>query len=149
MATNHWQLIIGLIIITSLLVVLSFSIGVFVGKRGALIQEFERIKNPQLPTNQQNPKFNQQQSDSQQNNTPRQPDILGRLEEINRDVLLVSTKQGLKQILISADTLFISANQNPIQLEEFKQGDIIGIFGRPSPDIADSYEAVVVIKMTN
>lgn len=133
MATNHWQLIIGLIIITSLLVVLSFSIGVFVGKRGALIQEFERIKNPQLPVNQQNQKF----------------DILGRLEEINRDVLLVSTKQGLKQILISADTLFISANQNPIQLEEFKQGDIIGIFGRPSPDIADSYEAVVVIKITN
>ncbi|HEY59930.1 MAG TPA: hypothetical protein G4N92_04510 [Anaerolineae bacterium] len=143
--TNRWQLIVGLIIITGMLVTLAFSVGVYVGKRGMLNQEFERLKNPVPQQNQQKQTLSNR--DNAQEGAPKQPDIIGMLEEKSNDYLMISTTQGIKQISITPDTLFISANQNPIKLEDLSRGDIIGIFGNLSPDRGDVFEALLVVKI--
>ena len=144
MAKNRWQLIIGLIIIVGMLTTLAFSVGVYIGKRGMLNQEFERLKNPIPP---QSPKNQSQNKNNLPNNGPKQPDIVGRLEEKSDHYLMISTQAGIKHIAITSDTMFISSNQNPIKLEDLSRGDIIGIFGNLSPNRGDIFEALVIVKI--
>jgi len=140
-AIKDWKIILGLILIALILVVMAFSVGVYMGKNGKLDQNMENLKY----ANQARP---DQGADWQQNIDHRQPDMLGRLAHKSGDMLTVNTAQGIRQVMVNDQTTFLDENQQLISPDDLKQGDNLAISGSLLHNGQTTFLATSVIRIS-
>ena len=137
MAKNHWTLLLGLIIITGILVTAAFSLGLYVGKRGLIEQGIQQgINQPRQTVNNQQPAQNlpdQNAAQAHDNQSAQirqeQPDLTGRFVNFSDNLLVLNTPNGMRQVILSEDTLLISPEKGELSWEDISRGDTLAIFG--------------------
>jgi len=130
MVSNRWQYVIGLIIIVGMLVAAAFSLGVYVGEHGWLERGIQEGVNPgmMLPPQGNRPPDGQTQPNAPQ--PEREPDLFGRLEQVNDALMILETPEGTRQVLFNAETIFRKPGGEELTVDDLRQGDILAIFGR-------------------
>ena len=133
---KDWKIITGLVLITLVLVALGFALGVHVGKNGTLEVKVDQLKNLN------------RQSVQVQGTEKEQPNILGRLVNKNEDMLIVSTRQGVRQIMVTQETVFRDEEQQSLSFTDLQPGDNLAIFGNLIGERQTTFTARTVIRIT-
>lgn len=166
MAAKRWQILVGLIIIIGMLVTGAFALGIYVGERGWLERGIvEGIQMPGLPLGQQpgappaaqpgpqgwpggQPGQTPGQFPGPQGGQPqREPDLIGLLQQIAPDLLIIETQQGPRQVTITDETKLQTRDNEHIDWKDLQPGDALAIFGEFSEDGARELEALLILKL--
>lgn len=114
MAKNRWGIIIGGALLIVMLMLGSFSIGVYLGRLGTN-QESPRDDTSALPPiPPQNPLQEKVGDDIRINN----PDLVGRLRFVGKDGIQLTTEQGNKFIIVDDDTRLWNWSGETLQLRD-------------------------------
>ena len=139
MVKNHWSLLIGLIIISGMLVTAAFSLGLYIGKRGLIEEGIQQgINQPRQTANNQQPAQNLPAQGANNNNNNQlhqtqarqeEPDLTGRFVNLEDDLLVLNTPNGIRQVSVSEDTILISPEKDELSWQEISRGDSLAVFG--------------------
>lgn len=138
MAANRWQLLLGLFILVGMLLTAAFALGVYAGQNGWLVQISsgrDGIRNPAPGTGGQILPPGGQPGSGQPGMGEviipglGRPDVIGRLVRADTSLLILDTREGIRQIFLSDTTTFLDKNNSEISLNDLKQGDVLGVFG--------------------
>ncbi len=127
--------VLGAIIIVSMIAVGSFSLGVYVGKQGWILNE-PSVFGPRQGPNQ-GPDGVQEPPQNRDDNLPPKPDLIGRVINISPSSLEVDTADGIRLILISDETVVSRQGEGNVEtahLSDIKIGVHIAVIGEFSDD---------------
>ena len=146
MVKNHWSILIGLIIISAMLVTAAFSLGLYIGKRGLIEEGIQQgINQPRQTANNPQPAQNlPAQGTNNTSKTPlpqaqaqalqEEPDLTGRFINLENNLLVLNTPNGMRQVAVSEDTLLISPGNGEISWQELSRGSVLAVFGTLNED---------------
>jgi len=145
MVENRWQIIVGAVVLLLMLLVGTFSLGIYIGRHG-LSREGLRYQpasqaNPQAPPQGLNPQ------DRPAGIPQGQPDLLGRLRRGSREGLELVTENGIRYVAIDGDTKFVDEAGNSLQGTDLQIGDILAIFGEFSVNEGQQLLASVILRL--
>ena len=143
--------VIGLIIIAGIITIGSFSFGVYIGKNGWVFNQAPIMNPAQVPLqnigNPGNP------SQGKNSNSPTKPDLIGIAINISSDTIELNTKQGIRSIDITDQTVFLkqdSGRIKPVDSSILKPGDPLAVTGGFDPDRRIlSAEIIVILEPKN
>jgi len=143
MAKNRWGIIIGGALLIVMLMLGSFSIGVYLGRLGTN-QEAPRddaAAPPPIPP--QNPLQEKVGDDIQINN----PDLVGRLKFVGKDGIQLTTEQGNKFVIVDEDTRVWNWSGETLQLRELGRYDILAVYGDFKQDVGRQLRAELIVRL--
>ncbi len=143
MAKNRWGIIIGGILLIVMLMLGSFSIGIYLGRLGTN-QEAPRdnaVAPPSIPP--QNPLQEKVGEDIQVNN----PDLVGRLKFVGKDGIQLTTEQGNKFIVVEEETRVWNWSGETLQLRDLRRYDILAVYGDFIQDDGRQLLANLIIRL--
>ncbi|MCJ7621895.1 MAG: hypothetical protein MUO76_00200, partial [Anaerolineaceae bacterium] len=76
-----------------------------------------------------------------------EPDLIGLLQQIAPDLLIIETKQGPRQVTITDETKLQTRDNEQIDWEDLQPGDALAIFGEFSGDGTRELDALLVLKL--
>ncbi len=125
MAKNRWGIIIGGVLLIVMLMLGSFSIGVYLGRLGRNQEALRDDAAAPPPIPPQNPLQEKVGDDIQINN----PDLVGRLKFVGKDGIQITTEQGNKFIIVDEDTRVWNWSGETLQLRDLGRYDILAVYG--------------------
>ena len=140
MAKNRWGIIIGGVLLIVMLMLGSFSIGVYLGRLGRN-QEALAAAPPPIPP--QNPLQEKVGDDIQINN----PDLVGRLKFVGKDGIQITTEQGNKFIIVDEDTRVWNWSGETLQLRDLGRYDILAVYGDFIQDDGRQLRAELIVRL--
>ena len=143
MAKNRWGIIIGGAILIVMLMLGSFSIGVYLGRLG-MNQEAPRhdaAAPPAIPP--QNPLQEKVGEDIQINN----PDLVGRLRFVGKDGIQLITEQGNKFVIVDEDTRVWNWSGETLQVRDLGRYDILAVYGNFIQDDGRQLRAELIVRL--
>ncbi len=131
----------GAVLLISLMVLASFSLGVYVGHQGLLVGSlgnFGARPEPDQPLQQAPP--------SQPENLPEaRPALVGRVAGITNEGLFVRAGDGLRLVEVSEQTRVRDRQGAELSLDELRQGMSVAVFGAFSDDGRTLTAQVIVL----
>jgi hypothetical protein len=127
MAENRWQIVVGAAMLLLILIIGSFSLGMYVGRHG-LSQGGLRYQ-PAPPGDTQEPKSAGRAEDLPIGN----PDVIGRIRALAPRGIQIATQEGPRLVEVNDSTRVHDANGKPLNLIDLSLGDIVAVFGEFSP----------------
>ena len=144
MAKNRWGIIIGGALLIVMLMLGSFSIGVYLGRLGTK-QEAPRedaaAALPSIPP--QNPLQEKVGKNIQINN----PDLVGRLKFVGKDGIQLTTEQGNKFVMVNKDTRVWNWSGETLQLRDLGRYDILAVYGDFIQDNGRQLSAELIVRL--
>lgn len=125
MAKDRWGIVIGGILLIVMLMLGSFSIGVYLGRLGTK-QEApgnDAAAPPSIPP--QNSLQEKVGDDIQIHN----PDLVGRLKFVGKDGIQLTTEEGNKFVTVDEDTRLWNWSGETLQLRDLGRYDILAVYG--------------------
>ncbi|HUS84489.1 MAG TPA: hypothetical protein VMX56_05055 [Anaerolineales bacterium] len=125
MAKDRWGIVIGGILLIVMLMLGSFSIGVYLGRLGTK-QEApgnDAAAPPSIPP--QNSLQEKVGDDIQIHN----PDLVGRLKFVGKDGIQLTTDEGNKFVTVDEDTRLWNWSGETLQLRDLGRYDILAVYG--------------------
>ena len=125
MAKDRWGIVIGGILSIVMLMLGSFSIGVYLGRLGTK-QEApgnDAAAPPSIPP--QNSLQEKVGDDIQIHN----PDLVGRLKFVGKDGIQLTTEEGNKFVTVDEDTRLWNWSGETLQLRDLGRYDILAVYG--------------------
>jgi hypothetical protein len=143
MAKNRWGIIIGGGILILMLMLGSFSIGVYLGRLGTN-QNAPRDDAATLPSiPPQNPLQEKVGEDIQINN----PDLVGRLRFVGKDGIQLITEQGNKFVIVDEDTRVWNWSGETLQARDLGRYDILAVYGDFIQDDGRQLRAELIVRL--
>ena len=123
MVENRWQMIVGGAVLLLMLLVGTFSLGVYIGRHGLNqadlrydpVQPVKQPPNPGLTGNPIGPIT--------------QPDLIGLVRQVNHDRFDIATREGPRSVTITSETQLFTSQAVAIPLSNLKPGDLIALYG--------------------
>jgi len=144
MAKNRWGIIIGGAILIVMLMLGSFSIGVYFGRLGTN-QEAPRdnaaAAPPPIPP--QNLLQEKVGEELQINN----PDLVGRLRFVGKDGIQLITEQGNKFVIVDEDTRVWNWSGETLQVRDLGRYDILAVYGDFIQDDGRQLRAELIVRL--
>ena len=138
--------ILGLITIAGIITIGSFSLGVYIGKNGWVFNQPSML-NPSLALKQGNGNpVNPPQGANQ--NSPNRPDLVGIVVSIGGNSIVLNTKQGVRSIELSDQTVFLKQNAGKVKPIDFfliKAGDPLAVTGDFDPSSRTLSAEIIVL----
>lgn len=155
MATNRKtviQLAIGGFILVLMLVVASFSLGVYVGEHGWTRAGLQYTGGPPQAGGQGQPgPGGKSQPGGQPQALPGlpmgPPAVVGRIRMINANGLELATQDGPRFVQLSDNTRFQDDQGKPMQLTDLNMGDVVAVFGRFVGGDGGQLQAEVIVRL--
>jgi hypothetical protein len=146
----------GTLIIVGMLVVAAFALGVYVGEHGwtrAALQfqpgagQMPRGQPPGAgpgspPRGGTPPGFQLPPG-----LPPGQPQVVGRIRQIGAADLILATKDGPRQVMLTDETQYQDIKGNALTLSDLAERDIIAVFGSFVPGDGQQLQAEVVVRL--
>jgi len=131
---RKWLLGIGIGLLGTMLLIASFSLGVFVGERGMTREKLQPAGPRGAPAAPQQPAQPAPPDRPQEGNQV--PVLKGIVRRLSRDLITIETKEGTKMVQVSSDTAvrLIENGEREGSLEDVKPGVGVAVIGRMSPD---------------
>jgi len=131
---RKWLLGIGIGLLGTMLLIASFSMGVFVGERGVMREKLQPggpgggPAAPQQPV-QPAPPDNRQEGDQV-------PVLKGIVRRLSQDLITIETKDGTKMVQVFSDTVvrLTENGEREGSLEDVKPGVGVAVIGRMDSD---------------
>lgn len=123
MAENRWQIVIGAVMLMLILLIGSFSLGIYVGRHG-LSQGGLRYQ-PALPGDTHEPKSAGRAEDLPIGN----PDVIGRIRALAPRGIQIATQEGPRLVEVNDPTRVLDAKGKSLKLTDLSLGDIVAVFG--------------------
>jgi hypothetical protein len=141
MAENRWQIAIGAVLLLLMLLVGTFSLGVYIGRHGlsreGLSYQPAQVANPQIL----------QQSNRPEGIPEGNPQLVGRLRSATRQGIELITQNGIRFIAINQETKLLNETGETLERSDFHAGDLLAIFGEFSINEGNQLLAEVVIRV--
>ena len=131
---RKWLLGIGIGLLGTMLLIASFSMGVFVGERGLTREKLQPVGPGGVPAAQQQPAQPVPPDKPQEGNQV--PVLKGIVRRLSRDLITIETKDGTKLVQVSSDTAVRLAENGEREgsLDDVKPGVGVAVIGRMDPD---------------
>jgi hypothetical protein len=145
MAKNRWGIIIGGALLIVMLMLGSFSIGVYLGRLGTN-QEAPKDNAPAAappPIPPQNLLQEKIGEDIQINN----PDLVGRLRFVGKDGIQLITEQGNKFVIVDEDTRVWNWSGETLQVRDLGRYDILAVYGDFIQDDGRQLLAELIVRL--
>lgn len=123
MAENRWQIVIGAAMLLPILLIGSFSLGIYVGRHG-LNQGGLRYQ-PAPPGDVLEPKSTGRVDDLPVGN----PDVVGRIRTLAPRGIQIATQEGPRLVEVNDATRVHEAGGKSLKLTDLRLGDIVAVFG--------------------
>jgi len=143
MAKNRWGFIIGGALLIVMLMLGSFSIGIYLGRLGT--DQGSPRDEPQAPPPipPQNPLQEKVGEDIQINN----PDLVGRLKFVGKDGIQLITEQGNRFVIVDKDTRLWNWSGETLQLRDLGRYDILAVYGSFTQDGGRQLLADLIVRL--
>lgn len=125
MVKNRWGIIIGGVILIIMLMLGSFSIGVYLGRLGTKQEPPKDIETTRVPMLPQNDLQEKAGGEIQINN----PELVGRLMFVGKDGIQLTTEEGKKFVIVDEDTRVWNWSGETLQLRDLGRYDILAVYG--------------------
>ena len=131
---RKWLLGIGIGLLGTMLLIASFSLGVFVGERGMTREKLQSAGPRGVPAAPQQQAQPAPPDKSQEGNQV--PVLKGIVRRLSRDLITIETKDGTKMVQVSSDTAVRLAENGEREgsLEDVKPGVGVAVIGRMDHD---------------
>lgn len=142
MSTERKLLIVfGAIIITGIIAIAAFSLGVYVGEQGWTLSP-PSLAGPggQVPTGGQQPAA-----------PGREPDLIGQVQSLADDSLTVRTPQGPRLVMVTKETRVLrvtDGHEEEVSFEDLQRGIRVAVFGNFGDDGRTLTAETVVILLS-
>ena len=132
--SRKWLLGIGIGLVGTMLLISSFSLGVFMGERGMMQEKVQPAGFGGVPAAQQQPA--QFAPPDRHQEGDQVPVLKGIVRRLSRDLITVETKDGTKMVQISSDTAvrLTENGEGEGSLDDVKPGVEVAVIGRMDPD---------------
>ncbi|NIM93209.1 MAG: hypothetical protein GTO18_05805 [Anaerolineales bacterium] len=141
MVENRWQIAIGAVILIMMLMVGSFSLGVYFGRNG-ISREAPRTQQVQNPLPKGNP------APVGPMGLPQgRPDVIGRLCGYSEGQVEMATEEGIRRVFVNKDTQLIDTEGKPLEPDDFEIGDMIAVFGELSINDGQQLLASFIVRI--
>jgi hypothetical protein len=141
MAENRWQIILGAGVLLLMLLVGTFSLGVYIGRHGlsrdGLRYQPSQVDNPQVLQPIERP----------QGIPEGEPELVGRLRSASRQGIVLATQNGIRFVVIDQDTKLLNGKGETLQRSDFQAGDILAIYGEFSINEGNQLLAEVIVRL--
>ncbi len=155
MAANRWKVILlasGGVILLGMLLVASFSLGVYVGEHGWTREGLNYQAGPppsgRPPQGGGPPPPPGGSAGGPGGLPPGRPDVIGRIRQMSDTILELGTPEGPRTVLLTEGTRFVDEQRTPLQREDLHAGDVIAVFGRFVAGDGGELQAEVIVKLT-
>ena len=131
---RKWLLGIGIGLLGTMLLIASFSMGVFVGERGMTQEKLQPAGPGGVPAAPQQPAQPVPPDKPQEGDQV--PVLRGIVRRLSRDLITIETKDGTKMVQVSSDTAvrLTENGEREGSLEDVKPGVGVAVIGRMDPD---------------
>ncbi len=143
MAKNRWGIIIGGVLLIVMLMLGSFSIGVYLGRLGSNQEAPRDDTSAPPPIPPQNTLQGKVGEDIQINN----PDLVGRLKFVGKDGIQLITEQGNKFVIVDEDTRLLNWSGETLQLRDLGRYDILAVYGDFIHDDGRQLRADLIVRL--
>jgi hypothetical protein len=162
MAANRWKLITvsaGGVVLLLMLLAASFSLGVYVGEHGWTRDGLSYSGPGGKPGADNRPDAGGPAPGSPaQAGTPQQPfapaglppgrpNLAGRVVRIYPQRIEVATANGIRVVILTAETRFLEQDGTPIALKDLKKGDQIAVYGLLAEGDGGELRAEFVVRL--
>lgn len=141
MAENRWQIAIGAATLLLMLLIGTFSLGIYIGRHG-LSREGLRYQ----PAQQVNP-----QDIDPSNRLPGipqgEPDLTGKLRSGSQKGIELATINGVRFVAIDENTKLLNQRGEALERKDLHVGDILAIFGEFSINEGRQLLANVIVRI--
>ena len=141
MVENRWQIVVGAVMLLLILLVGTFSLGVYVGRHG-LSQEGLRYQ-PAPPRGITEPKPAERAKDLPAGN----PDVVGRIRALAPQNIQIATKDRPRWVEVDDSTRVHEANGQSLDLTDLRLGDVVAVFGDFSPGDGSRLLATHIVRL--
>ena len=131
---RKWLLGIGIGLLGTMLLIASFSLGVFVGERGMTREKLQPAGLGGVPAAPQQPAQHVPPDRPQEGNQV--PVLRGIVRRFSRDLITIETQDGTKLVQVSSDTAvrLTENGEREGSLDDVKPGVGVAVIGRMDPD---------------
>ena len=141
MAENRWQIAIGAVVLMLMLLIGTFSLGIYIGRHG-LSREGLRYQ----PAQQVNP-----QGIDPANHPPSipqgEPDLIGRLRSGSQRGIELATRNGVRFAAIDENTKLLNQRGEALERTDIRAGDILAIYGEFNINEGQQLLANVIVRI--
>jgi hypothetical protein len=143
MVENRWQMILGAAVLLLMILIATFSLGVYVGRHG-LSRDGLRYDPGQTAGQPPKPGFTGDQA-----GMIGRPDLVGLVRECTETRLELATQDGPRSIALSQATKLFTSVGKPQPLSNLKPGDLVGVYGQIQNLDGNQFLAVRIILLPN
>ena len=143
MAKNRWGIIIGGALLIVMLMLGSFSMGVYLGRLGTNQEAPRDAAAAPPPIPPQNPLQEKIGEDIQINN----PDLVGRLKFVGKDGIQLITEQGNKFVTVDEGTRVWNWSGETLLLRDLGRYDILSVYGDFIEDDGRQLRAELIVRL--
>ena len=143
MVKNRWGIIIGGAILIVMLMLGSFSIGVYLGRLGTNQEAPRNDAAAPPPIPPQDPLQEKVGEEFQINN----PDLVGRLRFVGKDGIQLITEQGNKFVIVDEDTRVWNWSGETLQVRDLGRYDILAVYGDFIQDDGRQLRAELIVRL--
>jgi hypothetical protein len=143
MAKNRWGFIIGGAILIVMLMLGSFSLGVYFGRLGTNQEAPREDAAGPPPIPPQNLLQEKVGEELQINN----PDLVGRLRFVGKDGIQLITEQGNKFVIVDEDTRVWNWSGETLQVRDLGRYDILAVYGDFIQDDGRQLRAELIVRL--
>ena len=143
MAKNRWGIIIGGVLLIVMLMLGSFSIGVYLDRLGTNQEAPRDDAAASMPIPPQNPLQGKVGEDIQINN----PDLVGRLKFVGKDGIQLTTEYGNRFVIVDEDTRVWNWSGETLQLRDLGRYDILAVYGDFIHDDGRQLRADLIVRL--
>jgi hypothetical protein len=141
MAENRWQIAIGAVVLLLMLLIGTFSLGVYIGRHGLsreglLYQPVQQIKPQAL-----------QPADRPSGIPQGEPDLIGKLRSGTKRGIELATKNGIRFVAIDENTRLLNERGETLEGSDLRAGDILAIFGEFRANEGQQLLANVIVRI--
>lgn len=134
MAQRRWLIGIGAGVLVGMVVCAAFSVGVYIGRYGLSGQGLRYS--------------GQAAAGPAQPGVPDQPDLIGLLRNSTAGTLELATRQGPRQVEVTAATEIVDGYGSNLALEDLRPGDILAVFGSAGSGGGRLFVASRILRVT-
>ena len=128
---------LGVLIIAGMIAVAAFSLGVYVGEQGWTLRE-PAVAGPGGDAGPQQPGIQGGQGvqggaqPPPQGNLPAGPAVIGIVNQISKENMVLETQEGMRSVLLDEDTRLVKRvgeKEEPAPFAELQRGSRVAVFG--------------------
>jgi hypothetical protein len=141
MAENRWQIVIGAVVLLLMLLIGTFSLGVYIGRHGLSrdglrYQPAQQVKPQGIDPADRPPGIPQGE-----------PDLVGKLRSGSRKGIELATQNGIRFVTIDENTRLLNDRGEALESTDLRAGDILAIFGEFSANEGQQLHANVIVRV--